>query len=105
MRPAISPIRLLLLASTLALVLSCGDRARIPPPANLNPPANLLTHRDSPPIPAEAATSEKAYESWRDDKDDWGEENAGIIDRACWWLFDAGVTALTCRPRTTPNPQ
>jgi len=93
------PTKAFLLASALVLVSSCGDKARIPPPANLNPPANLLTHADEPAITAEAATSEAAYERWREDHSDWGTDNAGIIDRACWWFQDAGITTLTCRDR------
>lgn len=55
-------------------------------------------------MPAAALGSEQAFESWRDDVDDWGAENAGIIDRACWWLRDAGVT-LSCRTRPATTKQ
>lgn len=103
MQSGTSPIRLLLLASTLALVSSCGGADRLPPPANLNPPADLLARPDKPEMPVEAATSEDAYEDWREDVNDWGEAEAGIIDRACWWFRDAGVTALTCRERPAPE--
>ena len=47
---------------------------------------------------AEALTSEEAYERQRDAKIEWGRGNAAIIDRACWWMQDAGVT-ITCRER------
>lgn len=49
-------------------------------------------------MPPEAVSSEQAYEKWREDVNDWGEGNAGIIDRACWWLQDAGVK-LDCSKR------
>ena len=98
MRFAPSRIGLLLTASALVFASSCADKARIPPPANLHPPADLLTRKDKPAAPVEAATSEAAYEAWREDVNDWGEENAGIVDRACWWFQDAGVK-LDCRPR------
>lgn len=48
---------------------------------------------------AEALTSEEAYERQRDAKIEWGRGNASIIDRACWWLQDAGVKSLTCPRR------
>jgi hypothetical protein len=47
----------------------------------------------------EALTSEEAYERQRDAKIEWGRENASIIDRACWWMQDAGVKGLTCAKR------
>lgn len=53
-------------------------------------------------MPAEALTSEEAYERARDAKIEWGRENASIVDRACWWLRDAGV-ALECRERSEPE--
>ncbi|HYI43715.1 MAG TPA: hypothetical protein VD768_08855 [Sphingomicrobium sp.] len=49
-------------------------------------------------MPPEALTSEAAYEGWREDVNDWGETNAGVIDRACWWFQDAGIK-LDCRKR------
>jgi len=88
--------RLLPLASALVLASSC--HGRLPPPSNLRPPANLLKRADEPQITPEALTSEAAFEKWREDQADWGKENAGIIDRACWWMLDAGVK-LDCRPR------
>lgn len=45
----------------------------------------------------ESLTSEEAYEASRDAKIEWGRSNASIIDRACKWLKDAGVTTLDCR--------
>ena len=95
MRPQAFRIRLLLLGSALALVSSCGAKQERPV---LHPPADLLSHPARPAIGTEALTSEQAYEGWRDDVDDWGKGNADIIDRACWWFQDAGVT-LTCAPR------
>jgi len=50
-------------------------------------------------MPPEALSSEAAYEGWREDVGDWGEEVAAIVDRACHWFADAGLTALRCRPR------
>jgi hypothetical protein len=47
---------------------------------------------------AAALTSEEVYERERDAKIEWGRDNAGIVDRACWWMQDAGVK-LTCRKR------
>jgi hypothetical protein len=47
-------------------------------------------------MPAEAVMSEAAYEAWREDVSDWGDTQAGIIDRACLWLRNAGVV-LECR--------
>lgn len=45
----------------------------------------------------EALTSEEAYERDRTAKIEWGRDNAGIIDRACRWLTNAGVKGLSCR--------
>lgn len=74
---------------------SCGKPL---PPVNLNPPADLLTRADEPPMTAEALASEEAYERQRDAKIEWGRTNAAIIDRACWWMRDAGVK-VDCRKR------
>lgn len=93
MRHATFPIRFLALGSALVLVSSCGDRSR--PVVGITPPADLLTRQAEPPMPAEALTSEEAYERSRDAKIEWGLSNAAIIDRACKWLKDAGVT-LNC---------
>lgn len=49
-------------------------------------------------MPPEAVTSEEAYEKWREDVNDWGDTVAGISDRACHWLQDAGVK-LDCPTR------
>lgn len=46
----------------------------------------------------EALRSEEAYERQRDAKIEWGRSNAAIIDRACWWMQDAGVK-INCRKR------
>lgn len=46
---------------------------------------------------AEALSSEEAYERQRDAKIEWGRANAGVVDRACRWFRDAGVTGLRCR--------
>lgn len=97
MQRATSPIRLLALASVLACVSSCGDRPNSA--GSLNPPANLLTHPDEPEMTAEALTSEEAYERQRDAKIEWGRQNGSTLDRACWWLQDAGVKALSCPKR------
>lgn len=75
---------------------SCAGRA------TLHPPADLLQHPPRPVITADALISEQAFESWRDDVDDWGQANAATIDRACWWLRDAGV-AIACAPRNNPK--
>jgi hypothetical protein len=77
-------------------VSSCGDRPKSA--GNLSPPANLLEREDEPPMTAAALTSEEVYERERDAKIEWGRDNAGIVDRACWWMQDAGVK-LTCRKR------
>jgi hypothetical protein len=42
--------------------------------------------------------SEEVYERERDAKIEWGRSNAAMIDRACWWLQDAGVT-ISCAKR------
>lgn len=95
--------RLPALASALALVSSCGDKP--PAPALPRPPADLLARADKPAIPPAALESEAAYEAWREDVNDWGEANAGIIDRACWWLADNGVE-IGCRERpASPSPE
>lgn len=101
MQSATSPIRLLLLASALALASNCADKARVPPPADLTPPRNILQRADRPVMPPEAATSEDAFEDWRENVDDWGEANAGVVDRACWWFKDAGVP-IDCREPRPP---
>lgn len=95
MQRATFPTKLLLLVSAAALVSSCGKPL---PPVEVQPPANLLERRDEPAMPVEALTSEEAYEQARDAKIEWGRENAALIDRACWWLQDAGVK-LDCRDR------
>lgn len=99
MRPQLFRIRPLLLASALVLASSCAANQARP---GLNPPADLLRHPPRPAIGTDALTSEQAYEHWRDDVDDWGKGNAAIIDRACWWFQDAGVT-LACAPRPAPE--
>lgn len=88
------PIRALVLASLLVSVSSCGDKPRV----LITPPANLLQRADEPPMTPEALTSEEVYEQQRDAKIEWGRSNAAIIDRACWWMQDAGVK-LDCRTR------
>src|SRR5690349_12299809 len=102
MRQLASLTRLLLLGSALAAASSCADKTR--PTVALNAPANLLTHPDEPAMPDAALVSEEAYERSRDAKIEWGRDNADIIDRACRWLRDAGVTSLTCRD-TPPPPR
>lgn len=97
MRQPTSQIRHLVLASVLVLVSSCSEKPR--PAVGLNPPADLLTHSAEPATPVEALTSEEAYERSRDAKIEWGRDNASIIDRACWWMQDAGVHGLTCATR------
>lgn len=93
------PTKPFLLASALFFATSCADR--MPPPAPLTPPADLLSHPDRPALTMDAADSEAAWENWRGDVDDWGQGNADIIDRACRWFRDAGI-ALSCRPPATP---
>jgi hypothetical protein len=78
------------------LVSACEPKPR--PQVGLNPPADLLARADEPTMPVEALTSEEAYERARDAKIEWGRSNAGVIDRACWWMQDAGVT-IACRKR------
>jgi hypothetical protein len=46
-----------------------------------------------------ALASEEGYERERDAKIEWGRGVAGTLDRACWWMQDAGVTGLRCRER------
>jgi hypothetical protein len=65
----------------------------------LTPPADLLQRDEKPRIPVEAATSEDAYEDWREDVNDWADASAAIIDRACKWFEDAGIETLLCTPR------
>lgn len=96
MRPGTLRIRLLVLASACVLASSCGDKPG--PKVGLNPPADLLARADEPAMTEEALTSEEAYERQRDAKIEWGRDNAALIDRACWWLQDAGVK-LDCRQR------
>ena len=48
---------------------------------------------------ADALASEEAYERQRDAKIEWGRGNASTLDRACWWLQDAGVKSLNCPRR------
>jgi hypothetical protein len=93
MRHATSLTKLLLLGSAPGLALACVQNPR--PQVAISPPADLLTRTAEPSTPAEALTSEEAYERSRDAKIEWGRKNAGIIDRACKWLKDACVT-LTC---------
>jgi hypothetical protein len=97
MRRVTSPIRLLALASVLAFASSCDTAPKSA--GNLSPPADLLTHPPEPEMTAAALSSEEVYERQRDAKIEWGRSNASIIDRACWWLQDAGVKALACPRR------
>jgi hypothetical protein len=48
-------------------------------------------------------TSEEVYERERDAKIEWGRGNAVIIDRACWWMQDAGVP-ISCAKRSPAPP-
>lgn len=88
-----SPIRLLALASVLSLASACNKNER--PAVSLQVPADLLQREQEPPMTAEALTSERVYEEQRQAKLEWGRRNAGIIDRACLYLKEAGVN-LTC---------
>ena len=88
-----SPIRACLLASALFCVSSCNNKPK--PVVGLQVPADLLQREQEPPMTADALTSEKVYEEQRQAKITWGRRNAAIIDRACAYLKDAGVT-LTC---------
>lgn len=74
------------------LLSSCGQER---PRLSVSPPADLLQHPAEPEMTEEALTSEEAYERQRDSKIEWGRNNADIIDRACRWLKQAGVS-LTC---------
>lgn len=67
----------------------------------IHPPADLLLRQPEPSTPVEALTSEEAYERSRDANVEWGRHNAGIIDRACKWLTDAGVK-LECKVANRP---
>ena len=96
MRPATFLTKALPLASALVLASSCAGNPA--PQVGLNPPADILSRSEEPPMTADALSSEEVYERQRDAKIEWGRDNAGIIDRACWWLQDAGVT-LSCRDR------
>lgn len=93
---ATSLIRSLALVSALALVSSCNDRPQSA--GHLSPPVSLLQHPDEPQMTAQALESEEVYERERDAKIEWGRDNASRLDRACWWLQDAGVS-LTCPKR------
>lgn len=79
------------------LALSACTKER--PVISISPPADLLTRQAEPATPVEALTSEEAYERSRDAKIEWGIKNAGIIDRACRWMKDAGLK-LDCQPNT-----
>ena len=88
--------KLLLLASVLAPVSACKPKPR--PQVALQAPADLLSRQAEPATPPEALTSEEAYERSRDAKIEWGRANAGIIDRACQYLKDAGVKLDCAKP-------
>jgi hypothetical protein len=96
MRHATSLTKLLVIGSVAVLVSACEPKPR--PVVGLNPPADLLSRQAEPVTPVEALTSEEAYERSRDAKIEWGRANAGIIDRACQWMKDAGVK-LDCLPQ------
>lgn len=83
-----SRIRLPLLASVLVLVSSCGDRVASTP----TPPADLFARPARPVMPAEAVTSEAAFEKWREDVADWGATLDARLYAACKWFEAAGVT-------------
>jgi len=114
MRFPASRIRLLLIASVPVLASSCAGRP--PSTVSLNPPAKLFGCSDAetsadpagclvrPRIPADALTSEKAFEAWRDDIDDWGKREEAQRYAGCVWLKKVGVT-VNCGPQpvsTTP---
>lgn len=84
-----------MLASVLAFVPSCGGKA---PPADLPaPPAGLVADQidPRPVIPADAATSESAYEAWVSDVFDWGARRDLQARRWCEWAN----TWLADKPR------
>lgn len=93
MRHATCLTKLLLIVSVLVPVSACKPKPR--PQVAISPPADLLSRQAEPATPPEALTSEEAYERSRDAKIEWGRQNAGIIDRACRWMKDAGVS-LSC---------
>lgn len=93
-----SRIRRLALASALVLASSCNGKPT--PPASLNPPADLFAAEPAPQITTEALTSERAFERWRDDRDDWGKRGWAALHTACRWFADAGVP-VTC-PSSAP---
>ena len=93
MRLLRSPIRLPLLASALVLASSCGERVASTP----TPPADLFARPARPAMPAEAVTSEAAFEKWREDVGDWGELLNARLYAACKWFEGVGVK-VECGP-------
>ena len=81
----------LLLVSALAPATSCT------PAASLTPPAELFHRPPKPVMPIAAVTSEDAYEDWREDVDDWGDDLDARIWAACRWFGDADI-AVACGP-------
>lgn len=94
-----SPIARLLIVSAAVLVSSCGAQVRSTP----TPPADLFARPARPQITPEALTSERAYEAWREDRNDWGIALDNAMWRACRWFADAGA-AVTCGD-TPPESQ
>lgn len=58
---------------------------------NLSPPAALFQRPEEPRMPLAAATSEAAYEKWREDQADWGKVLDSRFYTACQWFLVAGV--------------
>lgn len=87
------PIRLLPLASTLALAACFSSAA--PPQTFSAPPAADLAVEAEPAIPVEAATSEAAYEGYNQAVLDWGRRGWAAVARLCRWTASHGA-AVGC---------
>ncbi len=102
MRLPTFPIRVLVLASVLVLVPSCGGRdadVEFLPAA----PARLSAEQGQDPrpvYPADGAASEVAHETWANDHHDWGDRRDAVAWRWCqlWNSFASVKTDCGAKP-------
>ena len=86
-------IRVLVLASVLALASSCASRGLGLTPSH--PPAADLTVEPEPTLPVAALGSEAAYEDWNQAVREWGRRGWDALARTCRWHAAHGA-AITC---------
>jgi|GEM_PF-2025814 len=83
------PMRLCLLASTLALA-SCFGNSTPPQPISHLPVADLAVELE-PKFSVEQAKGEAGYEAFNQAVLDWGRRGWSQVARACRWTAEHGV--------------